>query len=224
MAARKPKTRGDDNFIPQKLKPLTDGQADYINAIETSLITLCAGKPGTGKTWVAVGSAVKALQNRHVDKIIFTRPAVECGEKLGFMPGTERDKFLVYMMPLLNVLEEFMSKKEIEYNEQNGIIELAPLAFMRGCSFHKSFVILDEAENCTMGQLKMFVSRLGRDSRLVINGDTEQSDLTDKKNNPFALCMKKFKNLDEKISCVELTNADIVRHPLISLMMEALET
>lgn len=220
---RKPKPGATDkttSFIPKKFKALTKAQAHYIKMIETSSITICVSPSGTGKTYVAVAQAFRMLQENRIDKIVITRPVVECGESLGYLPGSLDEKIHPYLLPLYDIFKEFAPLKVIESLEEEGRIEVCPLAYMRGRTFSDAVVILDEAQNASTVQLKMFLTRIGHNSRLIINGDHTQSDL-DPRHSSLLEIIKKLGDMDE-IAIVKMTMDDIVRHDLISKILERL--
>lgn len=200
----------------RKLKGKTDGQCDYIDTIDRSIITICDGVAGTGKTYIAVAKAVKMLEDGVVNRIIFSRPAVECGKGLGYLPGEDKDKFLPYTSPFYDGLRDFLPKKKIEEYLLNDIIEFAPLEYMRGETFKKSVMVLDEAQNVSKAQMKMFMTRIGNDSRMIIVGDSRQSDLPSWEEY-FSFIVDVFdkKPYVDGISVVYLGEKDIVRHGII---------
>ena len=202
--------------------PQTAGQKKYIDAIRKHDIVFSIGPAGTGKTYLAMAMAVSYLNDKKVRRIILTRPAIEAGESLGFLPGGMQEKLGPYLRPLYDALYDMMEAEVIEEHIETGVIEIAPLAYMRGRTLNNAFVILDEAQNCTSEQLKMFLTRLGFDSKTVITGDITQSDLPGGK--PLGLIeavdiLKKVKG----INFVNLTKKDVVRHPLIQKIIQAYE-
>jgi len=200
--------------------PKTKGQIEYVEAIKRYDIVFGIGPAGTGKTYLAMAMAVNALKKGIVRRIILTRPAREAGENLGFLPGTIVEKVSPYLRPLYDALYDMMDPDKVEQYTEQGIIEIAPLAFMRGRTLNDAFVILDEAQNCTPFQMKMFLTRLGFDSKSVITGDVTQSDLP--KGTPIGLVEAQhiLKGI-EGICFAQLTGADVVRHELVQRIIEA---
>ncbi len=202
--------------------PKTPGQIAYVEAIKKYDIVFGIGPAGTGKTYLAMAMAVNALKKGIVRRIILTRPAIEAGENLGFLPGDMLEKVMPYLRPLYDALYDMMDPARVEHYTERGIIEVAPLAFMRGRTLNDAFVILDEAQNSTPFQMKMFLTRLGFDSKTVITGDVTQSDLP--AGNPIGLIeARRVLAGIEGIAFVELTGEDVVRHELVQRIIEAYE-
>ncbi|MCG8429712.1 MAG: PhoH family protein [Candidatus Omnitrophica bacterium] len=201
--------------------PKTKGQREYVEAIKHYDIIFGVGPAGTGKTYLAMVCAVEALKRRQVRRIILTRPAVEAaGESLGFLPGSVSEKISPYLRPLYDALYDMMDAERIEKYLETGIIEVAPLAFMRGRTLNEAFIVLDEAQNCTAEQMKMFLTRLGFDSKAVITGDLTQSDLPNAR--PVGLLQaEKLLQTINGIKFIYFTGSDVVRHPLVQRIIEA---
>lgn len=204
------------------IRPKTLGQKKYVDAIKRSSIVFGVGPAGTGKTYLAVALAVYALKNKEIDKIILTRPAVEAGEKLGFLPGDMNEKVDPYLRPLFDALQEMMGQDAYLRHIERGSIEIAPLAYMRGRTLSNSFIILDEAQNTTKEQMKMFLTRMGENSRIVVTGDVTQIDLP---KNVKSGMIDTIEVLDgvEGIEIVKLTAKDVVRHELVTRIIQAYE-
>ncbi len=201
------------------IRPKTEGQKFYVDAIDENIITFGIGPAGTGKTYLAMAKAVQALQRKEVSRIILTRPAVEAGERLGFLPGTLNDKIDPYLRPLYDALHEMLEPDSIPRLLAAGTIEVAPLAYMRGRTLNDSFVILDEAQNTTPEQMKMFLTRLGFNSKMVITGDVTQIDLPGGASG-LKVAKLVLSNLEGMAFC-ELTSADVVRHSLVAKIVDA---
>ena len=204
------------------VRPRTVGQKRYLDSIKNNTIVLGIGPAGTGKTYIAVAMAVKAFREHKVRKIILTRPAVEAGEKLGFLPGDMQDKVDPYLRPLYDALFEMFGAESFARYMEKGIIEVAPLAYMRGRTLDEAFIILDEAQNTTSEQIKMFLTRLGNDSRMVITGDITQIDLPDARKSGLVEAMKILKGIDD-IDIHRFTEKDVVRHKLVQDIIKAYE-
>jgi phosphate starvation-inducible PhoH-like protein len=205
------------------IRPKTANQKRYVEAIEDHTITFGIGPAGTGKTYLAMAKAVAALQSKKVNRIVLTRPAVEAGENLGFLPGTLREKIDPYLRPLFDALHDMIDIDSIPRLMQSGIIEVAPLAYMRGRTLNDAFVILDEAQNTTPEQMKMFLTRLGFGSKMVITGDVTQVDLPNAQKSGLKVVREILKDIDD-IAFLELTAEDVVRHRLIGDIVKAYET
>jgi len=200
--------------------PKTKGQIEYIEAIKTNDLIFCIGPAGTGKTYLAIAMAVNALKKGLVRRIVLTRPAVEAGENLGFLPGDMVEKVLPYLRPLYDALYDMMEPEKVEQYSEQGIIEVAPLAFMRGRTLNEAFVILDEAQNARPDQMKMFLTRMGFDSKVVVIGDVTQSDLPAPEHNGLAEAHRVLGNVPD-IKFIFLTSEDTVRHELVQKIIEA---
>ncbi len=204
------------------VRPRTVGQKKYIDSIKNNTIVLGIGPAGTGKTYLAVAMAVKAFRNHQIKKIILTRPAVEAGEKLGFLPGDLQDKVDPYLRPLYDALFDMFGAESFAKYMEKGVIEVAPLAYMRGRTLDEAFIILDEAQNTTSEQIKMFLTRLGNESRMVITGDVTQIDLPDTKKSGLVEAVKVLKGIDD-IQIHRFTEKDVVRHKLVQDIIKAYE-
>jgi phosphate starvation-inducible PhoH-like protein len=202
------------------IRPKTANQKRYVDAIEDNTITFGIGPAGTGKTYLAMAKAVAALQAKKVNRIVLTRPAVEAGEHLGFLPGTLSEKIDPYLRPLFDALHDMIDTDSIPRLIQTGVIEVAPLAFMRGRTLNDSFIILDEAQNTTPEQMKMFLTRLGFGSKMVITGDVTQVDLPNGAHSGLRVITNILSNIDD-IAFLELTAEDVVRHRLIGDIVKA---
>lgn len=203
------------------LKPKTKNQAEYIVSMANSDITFCKGPAGSGKTAVAVGLACEYLLTEKIDKIIITRPVVEAGRGLGYLPGTLTEKILPYLIPTIEEMKLYLSRDTFNIYKAQDLIELCPLEYMRGRNFHDSFMILDEAQNATYEQIKMFLTRIGVNSKAVINGDTTQTDLDNRNDGGLDECMERLKDI-EGVSICSLTSQDIVRNKIISKIISRL--
>ena len=205
------------------VKPKTIGQKEYIQSVLKNTVTIGVGPAGTGKTYLAVAAAVQAFREKQVNRIILTRPAVEAGERLGFLPGDLQSKVDPYLRPLYDALFDMLGAETYQKYLERGNIEVAPLAYMRGRTLDDSFIILDEAQNTSREQMKMFLTRLGFGSKIVITGDVTQIDLPNGKASGLREAMRVLKNV-EGIGICELTNADVVRHVMVQRIVRAYES
>ena len=204
------------------IKPKTLGQKKYVDAIRSGMITFGLGPAGTGKTYLAMAMAITAFKREEVSRIILTCPAIEAGEKLGFLPGDLQSKIDPYLRPLYDALYQIMGADSFIKNSEKGLIEVAPLAYMRGRTLDNAFIILDEAQNTTPAQMKMFLTRIGFGSKVVITGDSTQKDLPAGTVSGLDVAVKVVKDLDD-ISICTLTSKDVVRHPLVQKIVKAYE-
>ena len=204
------------------IKPKTLGQKKYVDAIREDMITFGLGPAGTGKTYLAMAMAITAFKRNEVGRIILTRPAIEAGEKLGFLPGDLQSKIDPYLRPLYDALYQIMGAESFQKNSEKGLIEVAPLAYMRGRTLDNAFIILDEAQNTTPAQMKMFLTRIGFGSKVVITGDSTQKDLPSGQTSGLDVAISVVKNI-EGISICRLTSRDVVRHPLVQKIVKAYE-
>lgn len=202
------------------VKPKTLGQKSYVDNIRKKMIVFGMGPAGTGKTYLAMAMAITAFKNEEVSRIILTRPAIEAGEKLGFLPGDLQSKVDPYLQPLYDALYQIMGAESFQKNMEKGLIEVAPLAYMRGRTLDNAFIILDEAQNTTPAQMKMFLTRIGFGSKAVITGDATQKDLAPGSQSGLDVALRVLKNIDE-IGICELTSKDVVRHPLVQKIVQA---
>jgi phosphate starvation-inducible PhoH-like protein len=222
----KPRGRGAD--IPEdrdqrylaKVRPRSDNQRVLMESIKQNALTLALGPAGTGKTYLAISAGVEALEEGKIARIVLSRPAVEAGENLGYLPGDMREKLDPYLRPLYDVLNDRLGAKRLRTYLADGTIEIAPVAFMRGRTLNNSFILIDEAQNCTYGQLKMLLTRLGWHSTMVLTGDPDQSDLLEGLSG-LADIARRLEALPN-IAVVRLTERDIVRHPLVAEMLTVL--
>lgn len=205
------------------IRPKTVGQSEYVQAIDDNTVVFGIGPAGSGKTYLAVAKAVQALQTKQVSRIILTRPAVEAGEKLGFLPGTLNDKIDPYLRPLYDALRDMLDPEMIPKLMEAGIIEVAPLAYMRGRTLNDAFVILDEAQNTTPAQMKMFLTRLGFGSKIVVTGDVSQVDLPHGQVSGLRIVRRILRNVED-IHFADLGSKDVVRHQLVGRIVNAYET
>lgn len=204
------------------IKPKTLGQKKYVDAIRKQMITFGIGPAGTGKTYLAMAMAITAFKNNDVSRIILTRPAIEAGEKLGFLPGDLQSKIDPYLRPLYDALYQIMGADSFIKNSEKGLIEVAPLAYMRGRTLDNAFIILDEAQNTTPAQMKMFLTRIGFGSKVVITGDSTQKDLPAGQTSGLDVATGVLKNIEDITIC-NLTSKDVVRHPLVQKIVKAYE-
>lgn len=207
----------------RRIKPRTPGQDQYIDAIRKHEITFATGPAGTGKTYLAVAMAVEALKQKRIRKIALVRPAVEAGESLGFLPGDLQAKINPYLRPLLDALNEMVNYDQIKTLMEQDVIEVIPLAYMRGRTLNDSFVILDEAQNTTISQMKMFLTRMGENSKIVVSGDITQVDLPANSKSGLVDAQRRLKGI-KGIAEMRLTKADIVRHRLVQEIVRAYDT
>ena len=204
------------------VKPKTVGQKAYVDAIRKQMIVFGMGPAGTGKTYLAMAMAITAFKNEEVNRIILTRPAIEAGEKLGFLPGDLQSKIDPYLRPLYDALYQIMGAESFQKNMEKGLIEVAPLAYMRGRTLDNAFIILDEAQNTTPAQMKMFLTRIGFGSKVVVTGDASQKDLAAGATSGLDVALKVLKGIDD-IGICKLTSNDVVRHPLVQKIVQAYE-
>lgn len=205
------------------VSPKTYGQKNYVDAIRSHMITFGIGPAGTGKTYLAMAAAITAFKNEEVSRIIMTRPAIEAGEKLGFLPGDLQSKIDPYLRPLYDALYQIMGPDSYQKNAEKGLIEVAPLAYMRGRTLDNAFIILDEAQNTTPAQMKMFLTRVGFGSKVIVTGDLTQKDLPFDTRSGLEVAVEVLSKIDEIAFCT-LTSKDVVRHPLVQKIVQAYET
>ena len=208
--------------LGKPVKPKTLGQKSYVDKIRKNMITFGVGPAGTGKTYLAMAMAITAFREEEVSRIILTRPAIEAGEKLGFLPGDLQSKVDPYLRPLYDALYNIMGPEQYLANAEKGLIEVAPLAYMRGRTLDNAYIILDEAQNTTPAQMKMFLTRIGFGSKVIVTGDLTQKDLEEGKRSGLEDAMYILKNV-EGIAFSELTSDDVVRHPLVQRIVNAYE-
>ena len=204
------------------VKPKTIGQKEYVDAIRSKMIVFGCGPAGTGKTYLAIAMAVTAFKNDEVSRIILTRPAIEAGEKLGFLPGDLQSKIDPYLRPLYDALYQIMGVESFMRNTEKGLIEVAPLAYMRGRTLDNAFIILDEAQNTTPAQMKMFLTRIGFGSKVVVTGDATQKDLPAGAQSGLDIALRVLRKVED-IGICKLTSSDVVRHPLVQKIVKAYE-
>ena len=210
-------------FKGRQVKPRTWGQKQYVSALKKSAVTFCIGPAGTGKTYLAIAQAVVALKNKEVQRILLTRPAVEAGERLGFLPGDLQQKVDPYLRPLYDALQDFLGYESFSKLQEKGVIEVAPLAYMRGRTLNDSYIILDEAQNCTRAQMKMFLTRFGEGSRVVVTGDITQIDLPTDRTSGLKHAAHILNNVEGVAFCY-LDQRDVVRHEIVRNIIKAYET
>ncbi|MCI8301102.1 MAG: PhoH family protein [Lachnospiraceae bacterium] len=204
------------------VKPKTLGQKQYVDEIRRKMIVFGIGPAGTGKTYLAMAMAITAFKNEEINRIILTRPAIEAGEKLGFLPGDLQSKIDPYLRPLYDALYQIMGAESFQKNMEKGLIEVAPLAYMRGRTLDNAFIILDEAQNTTPAQMKMFLTRIGFGSKVVITGDATQKDLAPGNISGLDVALRVLRNVED-IGICRLTSSDVVRHPLVQKIVKAYE-
>ncbi len=223
--------QGDDHLGPQNLaaldggrhvRPRTDGQARYVHAMRDNDLVLCIGPAGTGKTFLAVGMGVSLLRQGAVKRIVLVRPAVEAGEKLGYLPGDIAAKVNPYLRPLFDSLNDMMEPEQVKRYLENDIIEIVPLAYMRGRTLNHAVIILDEGQNTTIPQMKMFLTRMGNNSKIIVTGDVTQVDLPRQMRSGLLDAVHRLQAI-ERIGIIYLTEQDIVRHPLVQQIVRAYE-
>ncbi len=202
------------------IRPKTVGQRRYLDAIAANTVTFGIGPAGTGKTYLAMGAAVRALRAREVNRLILTRPAVEAGERLGFLPGTLHEKIDPYLKPLWDALQDMMDAAELVNHVERGVIEVAPLAYMRGRTLNDAFIVLDEAQNTTPEQMKMFLTRIGFNARAVVTGDVSQTDLPQGKRSGLVVAREILRDI-EGVAFASFGSDDVVRHPIVQRIVEA---
>jgi phosphate starvation-inducible PhoH-like protein len=222
---------GDDRLAPQNLgqveggryvRPRTDGQARYVRGMQDNDLTFCIGPAGTGKTFLAVGMAVSMLRQGQVKRIVLVRPAVEAGERLGFLPGDIVAKVNPYLRPLFDALNDMLEPEQVKRYMENDIIEIVPLAYMRGRTLNQAVIILDEGQNTTVPQMKMFLTRMGNGSKIIVTGDVTQVDLPRQTRSGLIDAVHRLRDL-ERIAIIYLDEHDIVRHPLVQQIVRAYE-
>lgn len=212
--------RARDKKYVKNIKPRSEGQKELLDAIDGYSLSFAIGPAGTGKTYLAIASAVEALEAGKIERIILSRPAMEAGESIGYLPGDMQEKMAPYLRPLFDALGDRLGGKKVRHYMEDGTIEIAPVGFMRGRTLNNAFIVIDEAQNCTYSQIKMLVSRLGWNSTMVVTGDPDQTDLLDGLSGLSEISNR----LDtvENIAVVRLNQEDIVRHPLVAEMLDVL--
>lgn len=211
------------SFYRNRLKPRTDNQKEYIRTVAENSITFCQGVAGSGKTHIAIGMALEYLLEEKVKKIIITRPVVESGEKIGYLPGTAEEKLHPYLLPLLDEVQHFIAGAQYTSLKTNNKIEIVPLGLMRGRNFHNCFIVADECQNASYDQIKMLITRLGTDSKMVLTGDTSQSDLMRHMQGGFYSMINLLEGL-EGIGVAKLQFSDIIRNPIIGKILARLDS
>ena len=206
--------------VGRQIRPRTPGQATYIEAIRNNDLVFAIGPAGSGKTYLAVAMAIEALKQQQIRKVVLVRPAVEAGESLGYLPGDMQAKINPYLRPLLDAIHEMVGYDQVQRLIAQDVIEVVPLAYMRGRTLNQSFIILDEAQNSTISQMKMFLTRMGHDSKIVVSGDPTQTDLPRSQQSGLADALKRLGKI-KGVAAVKLTQADIVRHRLVQKIVEA---
>lgn len=204
------------------IKPKTQNQFKLVKAVQENDLVFAVGPAGTGKTYISVALAVRALKNKEVRKIIITRPAVEAGENLGFLPGDLKEKIDPYLRPIYDALQDMIPAEKLRFYQENGVIEIAPLAYMRGRTLQNAYILLDEAQNTTTMQLKMFLTRMGQNSKVIITGDVSQTDLPRKQRSGLVEALHILSDV-KGIGFVQLTSTDVIRHKLVKRIIDAYE-
>lgn len=205
-----------------RLKPRTDNQKEYIRTVAENCITFCQGLAGSGKTHIAIGMALEYLLEEKVSKIIITRPVLEAGEKIGYLPGTAEEKLHPYLLPIIDEIHHFVSMAQYATLKLNNKIEVVPLGLMRGRNFHNAFIVADECQNASYDQLKMLLTRIGQNSKMVLTGDVGQSDLSRHLQGGFIELVNALEGLDQ-IGFIKLESTDIIRNPIISTILNRLD-
>ncbi|MEL6245899.1 MAG: PhoH family protein [Pseudomonadota bacterium] len=216
----KQKAAPRDQKYSKTIKPRSENQATLIRALENNALVCALGPAGTGKTYLAIAKAVEALQKGKVGRIVLSRPAVEAGEQIGFLPGAMEDKLAPYLRPLYDALSDRLSPQQLKHMLNEGLIEIAPIGFMRGRTLNNAYVVIDEAQNCTYTQIKMLLTRLGWHSTMVVTGDPAQSDLLPELSG-LATAAERLEKMQD-VAVVRLQGEDVVRHPLVAQMLETL--
>ena len=206
--------------VGRQIRPRTPGQASYIEAIRSKDLVFAIGPAGSGKTYLAVAMAIEALKQQQIRKVVLVRPAVEAGESLGYLPGDMQAKINPYLRPLLDAMNEMVGQDQLQRLIGQDVIEIVPLAYMRGRTLNQSFIILDEAQNSTVSQMKMFLTRMGQDSKIVVSGDPTQTDLARSQQSGLADALRRLGRING-VATIKLTQADIVRHKLVQKIVEA---